>query len=180
MGQPRYTVRQIADAIAQSSGKARHGGDTVFQRVKASAQTGVLLGEKRLGAGRTSARLYPIEEAAFAAILDTLRDFGIGGNHAKELRIGFFAPEISQILAKIRKGEEFALTLDFSLRSQGASLRCALHPLGCEPDWSLYEHPLGAVPVFGEPHEALFSAEWPIKGTLRPFLFALEPDNDDA
>lgn len=175
-----FTLSEIADAIALYSGADEERAKAIRIRCKHSAQSQVIIGEKPPGAGKTTARRYSLGEAAFEAVVQILRDFGLDGERAREMRTGFLAYGIDTALKAIKAGDPFTLTLDYSYRAGGASVRCSLHPEGLPPDWSPYEPDTRGRSLRDAVHEPLFQANWPITDSLRPFIFALESLNEDS
>lgn len=169
-----YSLTEIADAIARSENADEERARAIFMRVKNSAASGVIIGHKPPKAGRTTARRYSRAEAAFQAVIQILLDFGIGRELALEMRPGFFDHRVDTALELIKAGHAFTLTLDYSYRAHGASVRCALHPAGVPPDWSPYQPATRGVSLRDQIHEPLFTASWPVTGVLQPFLFSLE------
>ena len=175
-----YSLTEIADAIARCENADEQRARAISIRAKNSAQAGVIVGHKPPKAGRTTARRYTLAEAAFEATVQVLRDFGIDTERAREMRTGFLSYGVNTALEMIRAGEPLTLSLDYSYRAHGASVRCSLHPSGLPADWSPYEPTTRGRGLFDQVHEPLFISAWPITGTLRPFLFSLESPDENS
>lgn len=179
MSQPIHKKAEIAAAYCRSYALSGSDADDVAMSLQSAINAGVLIGHRPDGAGKTSPLRYTTEEACFACVVLTLKDFGFSHEALNGLRPGFFDYRLSVALGLVREGHPVFMALRYGYIARNRLERvkpyiwAAIHPEGHDPDWESYLPDTRPPPAVEETRSL---HRWPLTGELRAFLAQLESD----